>query len=522
MRPPSTRASIDQFNTSSPPIMASTTTSPSDSQPSEPSSLTGRLATWISRTDTPSIPPSIRERAKHLILDGLACGLVGAHLPWSKTAANGIFKMEGGGKVEPCSIIGWGGKRLSPVPAALLNSTFIQGFELDDYHSKAPLHSNSLLLPVLFAAAQAEGGGEGGGRKVTGEEMLKAYVVGCEIGPRVGLALRGADLLSRGWHSGALQGPSAAAAAVSSLLGLSAQQTEWALGTACTQAGGLMSAQFGSMAKRMQHGFAARNGLFAALMARENYTGIEQVYETPYGGFLGCFGEGATVEPKTLPDELVKGLGERWELEGVRVKLHAAMAALHCPIDCMAKLQGEHPELFKEENLGKIKSIQTEISKAAYEHGGWTAPRDKPLSSVGAQMSIQYAVAAQLVDGQVLMEQFGAPRLNRPQLRELMAKVQPVHQAGFDKSSETTWRTIATVRFEDGTEVSATLNAAKGTEPEASNEEIVQKWRKLVSGILDDHTRDEIENCVLRLETLDDITKLAKLLEVSVECPIAV
>lgn len=137
-------------------------------------------------------------------------------------------------------------------------------------------------------------------------------------------------------------------------------------------------------------------------------------------------------------------------------------------------------------------------------------------------MSIQYAVAAQLFDGQVLMEQFGASRLNRPQLRKLMAKVDPVHRKEFDESSDTTWRTIATVKFEDETEVSTTLNAAKGTEPEASNEEIVEKWRKLVSGILYDSTRDEIEKCVLRLETLDDVTKLAKLSEVSVKCPIDV
>ena len=489
----------------------------SSSPPSDPSSLTGRLSTWINNTTFTSIPTHILQRAKYLILDGIACGLVGAHLPWSETAATGIFNMEPsqGGQ---CSIIGWDGKKLSPVPATVLNSTFIQGFELDDYHSNAPLHSNALLLPALFAAAEAESGG----RKFSGEEFLKAYVVGCEVGSRVGLALRGADLLSRGWHSGALQGPSAAAAAVSSLLGLSPQQIEWALGMACTQADGLMSAQFRSMAKRMQHGFAARNGLFAALMARENYTGIEQVYETPYGGFLSCFGEGATVEPKTLPEELVKGLGEEWELRNVRVKLHASMALLHCPIDCVAKLQDRHPDLFKAENLRNIAHIRTEHSKAAYEHGGWIAPPDKPITSVGAQMSIQYAVAAQLVDREVLMDQFGASKLNRPELRELMAKIEPIHQTEFDASAATTWRTTIIVHFAGGKEVSTTLNAAKGIEPEASAEHIVEKWKALVNGILDDSTRGEIEKCVLGLEDLDDVRELAKLLQVSVKCPINV
>jgi aconitate decarboxylase len=251
--------------------------------PSNPKGVTGKLSTWIANVGYSSIPSEVIERAKYLILDGIACGLVAAHLPWSEIAAKAIFKMEPAGQ---SSIIGWEGKALSPLAAAILNSTFIQGFELDDYHSRAPLHSNSLLLPALFAAAESED------QTFSGQDLLCAYVVGCEVGPRVGLALHGGDLLSRGWHSGAVQGPSASCAAVSSLLRLPPKNVEWGLGIACTQAGGLMSAQFGSMAKRMQHGFASRNGLYAALMAREGYTGIEEVYETPYGGFLSCFGQG--------------------------------------------------------------------------------------------------------------------------------------------------------------------------------------------------------------------------------------
>ncbi len=257
-----------------------------DTAPSNPDGITGKLTQWIADTLYSSIPTDVVERAKYLILDGIACGLVAAHLPWSETAAKAVFKMEPEGQ---CSIIGWQDKKLSPLAATILNSTFVQGFELDDYHSRAPLHSNSLLLPALLAAVESPGEVH----KFSGEDFLRAYVVGCEVGPRVGLALHGADLLSRGWHSGALQGPSASCAAVSSLLRLPPAQVESALGIACTQAGGLMSAQFGSMAKRMQHGFAARNGLFAALIAKEGYTGIKEVYETPYGGFLSCFSQGS-------------------------------------------------------------------------------------------------------------------------------------------------------------------------------------------------------------------------------------
>jgi aconitate decarboxylase len=487
------------------------------SEPSNPAGVTGRLSNWIHSTNLSTVPPQVVTRAKYLILDGVGCAIVGSHLPWSEVASRSVFNMEPEGS---CTVIGWGDKKLSPLAAAILNSTFIQGFELDDYHSVAPLHSNSILVPALLAAAERAIPGDGVANTYSGSEILLAYIIGCEVGPRVGLALHGADLLSRGWHSGAVQGPSASAAAVSSLLHLPPNQIEDALGIACTQAGGLMSAQVGAMAKRMQHGFASRNGLFAALMAQGGYTGIHEVYETPYGGFLSCFGQGANFQPPYLPDELVKDIGEKWEIDSIRVKLHASMAALHGTIDCVANLQRRHADRMK--NFDDIQSIVTEHGKAAFEHGGWIAPPNKPLTTTSAQMSIQYAAATQLVDGQVLMAQFSAEKLNRPLLTELMVKIVPTHNEELNsiQGQAPKWRTNMTVKFRDGTELKESVKAPKGIEPAVSNEDIVDKWRKLVDGILDVERREQIENCVLGLENLADIRKLSKLLAGNVKSPI--
>lgn len=482
------------------------------SQPSNPAGVTGKLCNWIDSTDLSSIPSEVVTRAKYLILDGIACALVGAHLPWSETAANAIFKMEPQGS---CTVIGWGADRkLSPLAAALLNSTFIQGFELDDYHSVAPLHSNSILIPALLSTTELPFAD-----KYTGKDFLLAYIVGCEVGPRVGLALHGANLLSRGWHSGAVQGPSASAAAVSSLLHLPPNQIEDALGIACTQAGGLMSAQFGSMAKRMQHGFASRNGLYAALMAQGGYTGIHEVYETPYGGFLSCFGQGTDIEPKYLEEEIVKDLGAKWQINEIRVKLHASMAALHGTIDCVEKLQGR--EKVKMADFDQIESIVTEHSKPAFEHGGWVAKPDEDLTTTSAQMSIQYAAAAQLVDEQVLMAQFSADKLNRKIVRQVMAKVHPEHNVDLDTmKSGMGWKTNVTVKFKDGMEMQESVDAPRGVAPPVSNEEVVEKWRSLVEGVLDTTRREEIEKCVLGLESLEDVNVLSGLLAGVVTSPI--
>jgi aconitate decarboxylase len=109
---------------------------------------------------------------------------------------------------------------------------------------------------------------------VTGIDLMIAAVIGFEVAPRIGLALHGADMLTRGWHSGPIFGTPATAAAVAKLFRLDAEQTEHAIALGATQSGGLMAAQFGAMSKRMHHGFAARNGLYGALLARRGYTGI--------------------------------------------------------------------------------------------------------------------------------------------------------------------------------------------------------------------------------------------------------
>ena len=80
-----------------------------------------------------------------------------------------------------------------------------------------------------------------------------------------------------------------AASGAARALGLSAEQAVHALGIAGTQAAGLMAAQYGAMVKRMHAGRAAQSGLYGALLAEAGFTGIVDVFESPYGGFCTTF-----------------------------------------------------------------------------------------------------------------------------------------------------------------------------------------------------------------------------------------
>ena len=231
---------------------------------------------------------------------------------------------------QGATAVGWGGRTTSAPSAAMLNSSFIQGFELDDYHPLAPLHSNALVLPAMLAAVPHVG-------RVSGADFLLGAILGYETGPRVGQALGGLEMISRGWHSGVVFGTLSAAASAGSLYGLNAAGFEDALGMAATQSCGLMSAQFESMVKRMQHGFASRNGLTAAALAASGYVGIKRVFEREYGGWLSTFGEGHH------PDsgQIYAGLGTVWETDRIAVKAYAAMGLLHAAIDAALQLRSE-------------------------------------------------------------------------------------------------------------------------------------------------------------------------------------
>ncbi len=465
----------------------------------DPAGATGRLATWVAKTMLNDVPASVRDRAKHLVLDGIGCALVGAQLPWSRIGVEGVTALDDAGD---SALIGWGGRATSATSAAMVNSSFIQGFELDDYHPLAPLHSNSLVLPAMLAAAPRVG-------RVSGERFLLGAIFGYETGPRVGQALGGLDMLSRGWHSGVVFGPLAAAAAAGTLYGLDAAGFEDAFGMAATQSCGLMSAMYESMVKRMQHGFASRNGLTAAALAAAGYLGIKRVFERPYGGWLAVFGEGH----RTYPEAIYAGLGNLWETERIAVKPYACMGLLHAAVDAALELR---PKV----DVRQIQRIDIDMGEAAYSHGGWQAER--PLSVIGAQMNVAYAVAVALLDGDVLIDQFRQDRINRDDVWGLIDKTLTHHEKAYDNlPANEQLTTQVRLTLTDGSTRTATVVHPRGTgDRTLTNADIRDKYAKLTDRIIAADRQAAIEKAILGIDTLDDVAQLTALLTPAVHSPL--
>jgi 2-methylcitrate dehydratase PrpD len=451
---------------------------------------TGKLATWIAELSLADVPASVLNRAKHLLLDGIGCALIGAQLPWSRTATEAVLDIDGHGDTV---VIGTG-RSASPPAAAVLNGTFIQGFELDDFHPIAPLHSCSLLIPALLSTVSSLS-------EIRGADLLLAAIVGFEVGPRVGYTLHGAEMLDRGWHSGSVFGTHSAAMASGKLRGLSPAQLEDALGLAGTQSSGLMAAQYEAMSKRMHHGLAARNGFYAAGLAAHGYTGIKRVFEREYGGFLSVFGEGHHPDP----DALTSDLGQRWETSTIMVKSYAAMGGLHGAIDAARRLR---PLV----DPRRIAHIDITVGTTIYKHGWWAAER--PLTPIGAQMHLGYTTAAALLDGNVLPEQFTPTRLDSNDIWRLVERTEVHLDEALDRADITErFRTDLAITTDDGDMQRVRLDQPHGAPADPiTNDELVAKFHALADRVTTRARAMAIERAVTGIDDLPDVNELVAML----------
>ena len=446
------------------------------------------IAEFVSGLSYEAVPDEVRTRIKLLILDALGCGLYGAHLEWSQILQKRLGEIDA---TRTCAV--WGTyQKLSGPHSALVNGTQVQGFELDDTHLLGVLHTGAVVLPALFAIAETYPG-------MSGKEFLASAVAGYEIGPRVGICM-GNEHIAQGWHSGATVGVFAAVAGASRGLRLDADQTVHALGIAGTQAAGLMSAQFGSMVKRMHAGRAAQSGLYGALLAQAGFTGIVNVFESDYGGFCTTFSRSTD---RFKLGELTAGLGSTWQTLGVRLKFYSCVGSTHTTLDSIRELQAGHPF-----SANDVEKIVVHGSKATVEHVGW---KYVPQGFTAAQLNLSFCVATLLLEGQVFVNQFTEDKLADPARLALAARVSAEHDPAITARGPKSRQMVRVEVFlKDGTRLERTRELSRAKETFGSEAEVVRKFEELAAHALPQAQVRELRDAVLGLEKLDDAARLAR------------
>ncbi len=452
------------------------------------------IADFVTGLKLSDVPPEVVARARLVLLDGLGCGLFGADVPWTGILGKVIAGLEPSG--GPVTI--WGrGETASAANAALVNGTMIQGYELDDANP-ATIHSCAAVLPAAFAAAEYVGAD-----KVDGERLLTAVIAGFEIGPRVGLCMNGNRMLVKGWHAPGVFAPFPAAVAAGVVLGLDRRRMKEAIGIAGPQAAGLMATQFGSMVKRILSAKGSQSGLYAALLAAEGFTGVDEVFEQEYGGYCRTFTGGADTFDL---DALTDGLGTRWETMRISIKRHATVGTNLSTLDVIEDLMREGLK------AGDVERVTVRMTEDAVRHSYWTPY--EPTGLTAAQMHLGYCIGMKLIEGEVFVDQMVEANIARPDVLDICARVEVLRDEEREKKGRPFARgTDVEVVLKNGASIRRVADHFLGSfQKPMSPEQMLAKYRRLAGKSLAPQDVERLERLVLGIETLPAVTPIVETL----------
>jgi len=446
------------------------------------------LAQFAAALRFEDIPREAVECIKLSVLDSIGCCLFGATLPWTRKVA---ALAEGEGARPVASLMGMG-RKSSVSLAVLVNSTAGHAFELDDIHKESIVHPGSLATPVAMAYAEAAGG-------APGRDVVTAMIAGYEVGTRVGSAAT-MSLFLRGFHPQGTSGAFVAAATAGRMLKLDAGQMQHALGIVGSQAGGLMAAQEGAMVKRFHSGRAGQSGVYSAELARRGFTGITDVLEAHYGGYLSTYSD------KPNPQRLTAGLGTVWETVNVGYKPHASVTSIHTALDALADLMREHKL-----KADDIADVDAGLSHMTHVHCAWEY---KAQGVTAAQMNLYYGLAVIALDGMAFVDQYREDRLRDPQILDFIKRVR-AHVDPEIEGMGAAFRHAArvTVKTRDGRTLKREILHRRGSpENPLKPADVEYKFRNVARACLSQPHTDRVMKLVAALEKLDSTAELIGIL----------
>ncbi|MGH7772954.1 MAG: MmgE/PrpD family protein [Candidatus Binatia bacterium] len=433
------------------------------------------------------IPPEVISRAKACILDILAVALYGSTKPWSRSVVE--FIRDSGVKGQ-CTVLGEGWKAQAP-QATLANGVMAHAFELDNVRQPgAGVHPGATaFLPAIAIAEE---------KKADGKALLTAFVAGCEVMSRIGVAA-GDSLEKRGFHAPGLTGTFGSAVAAGRLLVLNKREMVNALGIAGSYSGGLLEfsrCQEGAMIKRLHLGKAAEGGVTAALLAKRGFAGPESVLEGRFG-FCRAFSD----SPKL--SFLTHRLGRDFETMNICIKRYACHINAHAPIEALQKLREEHG--FAAADVQEI--IVGGIEKLVTHHGIY-----QPKDLMMAQYSIPFCVALSLYFDPRDPDSFDEKRIRDKRILAMTRLVQlkvdrEIEKRGWDRAAR------VTVSLRNGSRYTSLVVNFKGTPKNPlSPSELEDKARRLTRPFLSGKSLARLIEGVNCLEKVTDVSSLTSLM----------
>jgi len=445
---------------------------------------TSELARFVAGLSYEAIPERTRERIKDILLDALASAIAGRQGDESKQIRALAAAL---GASHEATVIG--GEQLSIAGATLLNGYLITAVTVCDVHRPTLCHTTPEVVPPALALAERDG--------ASGRALIAAVAAGLESMVRVGLGTRYPAFRAKGWHSPGVIGPFGGAAAAGKLLGLDAERQRNAFGLAGSQSAGTF-AQWGTPTIKFHQSRGALSGLLAALLAKQGFPSSTEILTHEDGGLFNTYSDGGD------PEAVTDGLGERWELEAIGLRLWPAASSLQTLITSLFTLMKSH-DLRAE----RIAAVRVGLSKTVYDMHGTLAWDGK----FKALLSTPYVTAVVLHDRRCWLDQFEARRYRDPALGAFAREKVKVE---IDPRVEGTGAAVE-ISTTDGKVHADRRAAAKGDPSDPlTRAEIEDKLRTAAAGFLADATVTRIIELVGNLEALADARELTRALRAPV------
>lgn len=443
---------------------------------SAPASATRKLCEFLSALRYEDLPRNVVLRTEDLFLDWFGSALAGRSARPVRIMER--FAEQMAPTYGPSELL-TSRKRTSPFFAALVNGASSHFVEQDDLHNSSVLHPGTVVFPAVLAAAQHTG--------ATGRDLIVAAVAGYECGVRVGEFLGRSHY--RIFHTTGTAGKLAAAAGVARLLGLDAERMQHALGSAGTMAAGLWEfLRDAADSKQLHTAKAAADGLMAAYIARDGFTGAKEIFEGKQGMAAGM---STDADARWLTD----GLGTRWTLPETSFKFHASCRHTHPAADALLALMKQH-------KLGAddVEAVTAHVHQGAVDVLG---PVTDPRTIHQSKFSMGFVLALIAVHGRAGLPDFTEEALREPRLRAFHDKVKMVLDPEIDGAYPRRWMGRVTVRTKDGRTLEQRIASPKGdpdntlTRPELEDKAV----RLAVYG---GATEQEMKNVIARIWRLHD------------------
>ena len=385
--------------------------------------------------------------------------------------------------------------RLAPLDAAFINGIAAHALDFDDCSTTIGGHPSAPIVPALIALGES--------RKAGGKDILQAYITGFEVETHLARAVMPYHY-EKGWHPTATLGVFGAAAACGRLLGLDTGKLATALAISTSLVCG-HKANFGTPAKPLHVGQAARNGLMAALLADGGMNANLAAFEHDQG-FFSLYGDGEA----NLSDCMAKVLDD-WEGEleilkpGISIKQHPCCGSAHSAIDAARKLYQQFGPFDRQ----AVDNIEIAAHRRRLQHTN----RPKPQDGLAAKFSVQFLTSKALCTGSIRLEDFVDGAFMKPQIVALSEGIVVTpHERDDEFLAE------VNVTMSDGSRHSANASTRLGRGPEnpMSDRELEEKFLDCSGNVLGQSAAQGVFEDLMLLDHCGSIAEITARLSV---CP---